>query len=265
MADGELDEAEETELSIVPYGGRALNILDRLAISDMPEAELETVMTDFTRGKSDVLVCTTIIESGLDMPNVNTLIVNRADRFGLTQLYQLRGRIGRGAELAHAYFLYEREKRLTPTAEKRLRTIFEATELGADAFTPFTCERSLHFEVTDTKLSRWRKIVIEAARQSQRLWLPEIERLISFTSLAESAYPVKIALRVKAKKLRTILPRTTGEVFLAVGPEGDFSDREIKTLSGNSFYFVSLSPHILRLETAAIFATGLIKSYLDES
>ncbi len=105
----------------------------RLAIAhgQMPEAELEAVMADFTQGKSDVLVCTTIIESGLDMPNVNTLIVNKADRLGLTQLYQLRGRVGRGANLAYAYFLYDREKRLTPNAEKRLRTIFQATELGA--------------------------------------------------------------------------------------------------------------------------------------
>ena len=105
----------------------------RIAIAhgQMPEAELEGVMADFTQGKSDILVCTTIIESGLDMPNVNTLIVNQADRFGLTQLYQLRGRVGRGANLAYAYFLYEARKQLTPTAEKRLKTIFEATELGA--------------------------------------------------------------------------------------------------------------------------------------
>ncbi len=102
-----------------------------VAHGQMPEAELEAVMADFAQGKSDVLVCTTIIESGLDMPNVNTLMVNQADKFGLTQLYQLRGRIGRGANLAHAYFLYEKGKHLTPTAEKRLRTIFEATELGA--------------------------------------------------------------------------------------------------------------------------------------
>ncbi len=97
----------------------------------MPEAELEAVMADFAQGKSDILVCTTIIESGLDMPNVNTLIINKADKFGLTQLYQLRGRVGRGANLAYAYFLYDKGKHLTPTAEKRLRTIFEATELGA--------------------------------------------------------------------------------------------------------------------------------------
>jgi transcription-repair coupling factor (superfamily II helicase) len=102
-----------------------------IAHGQMPETELEEVMADFTQGKSDILVCTTIIESGLDMPNVNTLIVNQADRFGLTQLYQLRGRVGRGANLAYAYFLYEGGKQLTPTAEKRLKTIFEATELGA--------------------------------------------------------------------------------------------------------------------------------------
>jgi transcription-repair coupling factor (superfamily II helicase) len=97
----------------------------------MPEEELESVMTEFSRGKIDVLVCTTIIESGLDMPNVNTMIVNRADKFGLTQLYQLRGRVGRGTNLAYAYFLYDGGKALSPVARKRLRTIYEATELGA--------------------------------------------------------------------------------------------------------------------------------------
>jgi transcription-repair coupling factor (superfamily II helicase) len=105
----------------------------RIAVGhgQMSEEALEKVMTDFVQGKYDVLVCTSIIESGLDMPNVNTLIINNADKFGLTQLYQLRGRVGRGTNLAYAYFLYEMGKRLTHTAEKRLRTIFEATELGA--------------------------------------------------------------------------------------------------------------------------------------
>jgi transcription-repair coupling factor (superfamily II helicase) len=105
----------------------------RIAIAhgQMPEAGLEAVMTDFTQGKSDILVCTTIIESGLDMPNVNTMIVNKANNFGLAQLYQLRGRIGRGANLAYAYFIFDKGTHLTPTAERRLRTIFEATELGA--------------------------------------------------------------------------------------------------------------------------------------
>ncbi|HJX69955.1 MAG TPA: transcription-repair coupling factor, partial [Dehalococcoidia bacterium] len=97
----------------------------------MREEKLERTMLDFTQGKTDVLVCTTIIESGLDIPNVNTLIVNEADKLGLAQLYQLRGRVGRGSNRAYAYFLYSKGKRLTPTAGKRLQTIFEATELGA--------------------------------------------------------------------------------------------------------------------------------------
>ncbi len=105
----------------------------RIAVAhgQMPEEALESVMLDFTMGKIDVLVCTTIIESGLDLPNVNTLIVNDSDKLGLTQLYQLRGRVGRGATRAYAYFLYQRLKRLTDAARKRLRTIFEATELGS--------------------------------------------------------------------------------------------------------------------------------------
>ncbi|HZQ38211.1 MAG TPA: transcription-repair coupling factor [Dehalococcoidia bacterium] len=97
----------------------------------MPEEQLEQVMIDFQRGQYDVLVCTTIIESGLDIPSVNTIIINHADRFGLAQLYQLRGRVGRGANRAYAYLLYERNRALSETAQKRLQTIFEATELGA--------------------------------------------------------------------------------------------------------------------------------------
>jgi len=76
-------------------------------------------------------VTTTIIQLGLDMPNVNTLIIDRADRFGLAQLYQLRGRVGRGINQAYAYFFFDKGKQLTPQAYKRLRTIFEATELGS--------------------------------------------------------------------------------------------------------------------------------------
>ncbi len=121
--------------SIASVAGKLQTLVPeaRFAIGhgQMGEEELERVMTDFVQGEADVLVCTTIIESGLDMPNVNTLIVNHADRFGLTQLYQLRGRVGRGANTAYAYFLYDKGKHLTELAEKRLRTIFEATELGA--------------------------------------------------------------------------------------------------------------------------------------
>jgi len=97
----------------------------------MREEDLEKVMADFSLGEIDVLVCTTIIESGLDLPNVNTLVVNRADTLGLAQLYQLRGRIGRGRHRAYAYFLVPRGRRITETAQKRLETILAATELGA--------------------------------------------------------------------------------------------------------------------------------------
>jgi transcription-repair coupling factor (superfamily II helicase) len=88
-------------------------------------------MVDFSHGAIDVLVCTTIIESGLDIPNANTIIINQADRMGLSQLYQLRGRVGRGAVRAYAYLLYDRNHALSETAQKRLQAIFEATELGA--------------------------------------------------------------------------------------------------------------------------------------
>jgi transcription-repair coupling factor (superfamily II helicase) len=97
----------------------------------MPEEQLEKVMTDFIAGEYDILVTTTIIQLGLDMPNVNTLIIDRADKFGLGQLYQLRGRVGRGVNQAYAYLLFDEGRRLTPQADKRLRTIFEATELGS--------------------------------------------------------------------------------------------------------------------------------------
>ena len=97
----------------------------------MDERELARVMDDFTHGRIDVLCCTTIIESGLDIPNVNTIIINQADKLGLAQLYQLRGRVGRGANRAYAYLLYEKRGKLRETAKMRLQTIFEATELGA--------------------------------------------------------------------------------------------------------------------------------------
>ncbi|MDR2737199.1 MAG: transcription-repair coupling factor, partial [Gracilibacteraceae bacterium] len=97
----------------------------------MPEVQLEKEMLSFINKEKDVLVCTTIIETGLDIANVNTLIVDEADCFGLNQLYQLRGRIGRSDRKAYAYFLYAPQKVLTEEAETRLRTIREFTELGA--------------------------------------------------------------------------------------------------------------------------------------
>lgn len=97
----------------------------------MNENELESVMLTFLEGEADVLVSTTIIETGVDIPNVNTLIVHEADKMGLSQLYQLRGRVGRSNRVAYAYFTYRRDKVLTEVAEKRLQSIKEFTELGS--------------------------------------------------------------------------------------------------------------------------------------
>ncbi|TWI53225.1 transcription-repair coupling factor [Halalkalibacter nanhaiisediminis] len=101
------------------------------AHGQMNERELETIMLDFLEGNSDVLVTTTIIETGVDIPNVNTLIIYDADKMGLSQLYQIRGRVGRSNRVAYAYFTYQRDKVLTEVAEKRLQAIKEFTELGS--------------------------------------------------------------------------------------------------------------------------------------
>jgi transcription-repair coupling factor (superfamily II helicase) len=97
----------------------------------MAEGMLERVMLDFADGRFDILVSTTIIESGLDIPNANTIIIVRADTFGLAQLYQLRGRVGRSDRRAHAYLLHRRGMPLSPVARKRLHAIFSASDLGA--------------------------------------------------------------------------------------------------------------------------------------
>ena len=105
----------------------------RIAVGhgQMPEGQLEKVMLAFAGGATDVLVCTTIIESGLDIPNANTIVIDRADTLGLAQLYQLRGRVGRSSRRAYAYLLYRRRETLSDVARKRLQAIFNASELGA--------------------------------------------------------------------------------------------------------------------------------------
>ena len=108
----------------------------RIAVAhgQMNEHELEKIMVDFWERNYDVLVATTIVESGLDIPNANTLIIDRADMYGLSQLHQLRGRVGRGSERAYAYFLYPPERALTETAHERLATVAQHTEVGAGMY-----------------------------------------------------------------------------------------------------------------------------------
>src|SRR5213079_315513 len=103
----------------------------RVAHGQMDEGQLEKVMMAFLRGEEDVLVCTSIVESGLDIPNANTLIVARADRLGLAQLYQIRGREGRSRERAYAYLLYPSSRALSEEAQRRLSTLSDYTELGS--------------------------------------------------------------------------------------------------------------------------------------
>lgn len=120
-----IDYAAERLRRLVPEAELAV------AHGQMNEDRLAETMLAFAGGVIDVLVCTSIIESGLDIQNANTLIVDRADMFGLAQLYQLRGRVGRGAQRAYAYFLYGKHKALPEDARKRLQTLMEATDLGA--------------------------------------------------------------------------------------------------------------------------------------
>jgi transcription-repair coupling factor (superfamily II helicase) len=120
-----IDETAERVRAICPQAKVAV------AHGQMEEKRLESVMLDFLRGGADVLVCTTIVEAGLDIANANTLIVERADQLGLAQLYQIRGRVGRSPERAYAYLFYPSAAALTEEASARLSTLSDYTELGS--------------------------------------------------------------------------------------------------------------------------------------
>jgi transcription-repair coupling factor (superfamily II helicase) len=120
-----IDETAERVRAIVPKARVSV------AHGQMDEKQLERVMLEFLRGEADVLVCTTIVEAGLDIPTANTLIVERADALGLAQLYQIRGRVGRSRERAYAYLFYPSHSALTEEAQKRLSTLSDYTELGS--------------------------------------------------------------------------------------------------------------------------------------
>ena len=122
---------ESIEETAVRLRGLCPGMRFTVAHGQMDEGQLEERMLDFLRGDADVLVCTSIIESGIDIPQANTLIVERADVFGLSQLYQIRGRVGRSAERAYAYLLYPSAAALTPEAGQRLSALSDYTELGA--------------------------------------------------------------------------------------------------------------------------------------
>ncbi len=122
---------ETIEETAVRLKGLCPELTFAVAHGQMDERQLERRMLSFLRGDADVLVCTSIIESGIDIPQANTLIVERADTFGLAQLYQIRGRVGRSRERAYAYLLYPSAAALTPDAAQRLSALSDYTELGA--------------------------------------------------------------------------------------------------------------------------------------
>ena len=138
LRDGQVFFVHNRVASIGKVAARIAELIPeaRVAVAhgQMNEHALEGIMVDFWDGKYDVLVATTIVESGLDIPNANTLIVDRADTYGLSQLHQLRGRVGRGRERAYAYFLYPPERTLTETAHGRLATVAQHTEIGAGMY-----------------------------------------------------------------------------------------------------------------------------------
>jgi len=121
----DIEEKAERIQAIIPHARVAF------AHGQMHERELEKIMISFIAGEIDVLVCTTIVETGLDISNVNTIIINNADQMGLSQLYQLKGRVGRSNRMAYAYLMYKKNKVLKEIAEKRLQAIKQFTELGA--------------------------------------------------------------------------------------------------------------------------------------
>ena len=125
----------------------------------MKETELENIMYRFINGEIDVLVSTTIIETGLDISNVNTMIIHDADNMGLSQLYQLRGRVGRSNRTAYAFLMYRRDKMLKEIAEKRLAAIKEYTELEVALRSPCVILRSVVQEICSAQSSMdiWRR------------------------------------------------------------------------------------------------------------
>ncbi|GAA1269654.1 transcription-repair coupling factor [Sphaerisporangium rubeum] len=138
MRDGQVFFVHNRVSSINRVAARLRELVPEASVAvahgQMNEAQLEKIMVGFWEREYDVLVSTTIVESGLDIPNANTLIVDRADNYGLSQLHQLRGRVGRGRERGYAYFLYPPEAPLTETAHERLATIAQHTEMGAGMY-----------------------------------------------------------------------------------------------------------------------------------
>jgi transcription-repair coupling factor (superfamily II helicase) len=185
-----IDETAERVRALLPKARVAV------AHGQMPEGRLEQVMLDFLRGAADVLVCTTIVESGLDIPSANTLIVERADELGLAQLYQIRGRVGRSRERAYAYLLYPSSAALSEEAGKRLSTLSDYTELGSGFKIAM---RDLEIRGAGNLLGADQSGHVAAVGFELYMgMLDEAVRLLSADSAEEAAEPVRMDLPVDA-------------------------------------------------------------------
>jgi transcription-repair coupling factor (superfamily II helicase) len=185
-----IDETAERVRALVPDARVAV------AHGQMPEGRLEDVMLSFLRGDADVLVCTTIVESGLDIPSANTLIVERADELGLAQLYQIRGRVGRSRERAYAYLLYPSAAALAEEAGQRLATLSDYTELGSGFRIAM---RDLEIRGAGNLLGDEQSGHVAAVGFELYVgMIDEAVRLLSGDSAEEGAEPVRMDLPVDA-------------------------------------------------------------------
>ncbi len=177
-----------------------------VAHGQMPEEQLEAVMNDFLEKKIDCLVCSTIVESGLDVPNANTIIIERADRFGLAELYQLRGRVGRWKHQAYAYLLLPRSQLVSSDARKRLTAIRRCSNLGAGfqlalrdleirgSGNLLGAEQSGHLNTIGFDLyCQLLKQEVAALRGETVEFLPDVETAIDFISFTSQAPAGKLA------------------------------------------------------------------------
>ncbi len=137
----------------------------------------------------------------------------------------------------------------------------KGTELGVEKFIPFSCSRSMRFPLSLNKVKRWRKVIIEAARQSERLWIPRMEEAMEFNELLSIQYGNKLVACFSGGKISKIIDKNVQKVVIVVGPEGGFSDEEKEELIVNNFISINLSKNILRVETACIFSVGLINYF----
>ncbi|MBP7088240.1 MAG: 16S rRNA (uracil(1498)-N(3))-methyltransferase [Candidatus Omnitrophica bacterium] len=149
--------------------------------------------------------------------------------------------------------------------EEKLDFILQkSTELGVYEFIPFICERSLNIKCSEAKSERWKKIIREAARQSERLWLPQLNRIISFNDMISSEYDYKIVASASGDYFGGNFKGNNYSIIIVVGPEGGFSDSENQFLKDKHFKFVKLLENILRVETACIFSVGLVNYFINK-